>query len=274
MIGWDPQTDGNGAIHDLKPFPGTALLILRKYLYLLRRQRPSQSNGNPGTRNFANQVRVLKREIPTVELLSDVTRWWRMGIVAPITTDEAVAPALEFGSSHDDGTLAASFTKLSLLDGQQSTAPFDNPLFRNKALFVRGIMAAMADLVALPEHEIWEIVPRRCKDITQEDGLHSLLHVKCFPIYGMSAYQLRRLFCAGTITTADRLLYKCSKLTRAPVSDVEKAEWNFTQPEIAILKLVWQEWTNAVQRFAYRLYPNDLVSARNQSAHFLTSFNN
>ncbi|MFN8389712.1 MAG: hypothetical protein U0136_05430 [Bdellovibrionota bacterium] len=219
---------------------------------------------------ISNQVTYVAagetRQMP----LSDVRRWDRMTVVAPVTAGGIVSPAMQMGASSDDGSALASLSLLAQIDGSKSSVPFENPLYANKALLFRTALSALDDLAALPEQEVWQF-PSSALDGMYAGGTLAFLSArKVFPTYGNTGELLRKLFCSSSPTVAEKTLYHCSQL--APLPPLTMQQWAFTNAQLLALKEAWQIWTDGLHHVAYRIYPNNLVSARNQSAHFLTSF--
>jgi hypothetical protein len=220
---------------------------------------------------FANRVNRVIASNKSDEPLSDPTRWDRLSITARI--DFATpAPALFHGASMYDNTLSPSLARMALLDGKKASTSFTNPFYARKSLLYRSALAALADLAALPESEIWQ------SDETDLNGMYAggtiafTVGRKVLATYGDVGFFLRKLFCHSSPSIEEATKYACGSFSAAALSEQDWEKWNFTTQEIALWKEIFAAWTVGVQRVAYRLYPNNLVSSRNQSAHFLVGF--
>ena len=228
-------------------------------------------------RPIPNLVSVVKNGAVTTEPLTDGTRWDGMGVSAPITapTPTPSAPAMDYGTSRDDGTAITALGAAALLDGNRHVPTFHNPFYGNKALIFRAVLAALTDLSALPESEIWRFSASNLNGIYAGGQVAFTAGRKVLSTYGQVGGFLRRVFCSSldpTPTPDERERYNCDNPQTLPLSASERAAWRFTSDEISLLKKAFDVWTEGVHRLAYRLYPNNLVSSLNQSAHYLLGF--
>jgi len=206
--------------------------------------------------------------------LLDATISTRLGPVDAISVSPIeTAPLMQMGTSDDDGTATQGLAMLAVLDGAQSPAPFNNPYYRSKPLLYRAALAALRDLTNLQEDEIWHYNMSGMTDLDSYPGGEPafLSARKIFPNYGIVGLFMRRLFCASDPSSSESALYNCPSLP-TPMSAVERSAWDFSAAEIALWKQTYLDWTNLLHRYAYRMYPNDLVTTRNQSAHYLVAF--
>jgi hypothetical protein len=230
-----------------------------------------------------NRVRVVKNGVVTTEVLADGRRWDGMGVSAPITaptpmpsaTPTPSVPAMDYGTSRDDGTAITALGAAALLDGNRHAPTFNNPFYGNKALIFRAVLAALTDLSALPESEIWRFSASNLNGIYAGGQVAFTAGRKVLSTYGQVGGFLRRVFCSSlgpTPTPDERDRYNCDNPQTLPLSASERAAWRFTSDEISLLKKAFDVWTEGVHHLAYRLYPNNLVSSLNQSAHYLLGF--
>jgi hypothetical protein len=224
-----------------------------------------------------NRVSVVKNGAVTTEPLADGRRWDGMGVSASITapTPTPIVPAMDYGTSRDDGTAITALGGAALLDGNRHAPTFDNPFYGNKALIFRAVLAALTDLSALPESEIWRFSESNLNGIYGGGQVAFTAGRKVLSTYGQVGGFLRRVFCSSLTPTptpdeSDR--YFCDNPQTIPLSASERATWRFTPDEISLLKKAFDVWTEGVHRLAYRLYPYNLVSCLNQSAHYLLGF--
>jgi hypothetical protein len=195
-------------------------------------------------------------------------RWFRQAAALV----SGVAPEMQLVASTDDGTATSGFAYLTTLNGAESTVPWTNPFLWNKALIYQAALAALRDLAVLPSDEVWNNSSTMLS--TYPGGEIAFLSArKIFLNYGKTGFLLRRLFCASSPTTNEQVLYNCTQINKiAPMKSTELTAWNFSHAEITLWKNVYAAWTFTVERFAYRMWPNNLVSYRNQSSHMLYSF--
>jgi hypothetical protein len=220
---------------------------------------------------FANSVNRVIASIKGAEPLSDPTRWDRLSITAPLNL-ATPAPDLFHGASMYDNTLSPSLARMALLDGKKASTEFDNPFYAKKELIYRSALAALADLAALPESEVWQAPETDLNGIYAGGTIAFTVGRKVLATYGDVGFFLRKLFCNYSPSVDERSKYACSSLSATVLSEQDWAKWNFSPQEITLWKEIFAVWTVGVQRVAYRLYPNNLVSSRNQSAHYLVGF--
>jgi hypothetical protein len=200
--------------------------------------------------------------------LIDPQRWAR----AAAALVDGVAPEMEVEASTDDGTATSGLIYLATIDGSKSPVPWSNPYLYNKSLVYQAIITGLKDLAALPSSEVWNNSSTMLS--TYAGGEIAFLSArKIFLNYGRTGFLLRRLFCASSPTPNEQTLYNCTQINNInPMSAAELTAWNFSASEITLLKTSLQAWTFLAERFAYRMWPNNLVSYRNQSSHMVYSF--
>jgi hypothetical protein len=229
---------------------------------------------------YLNTVSVVKGTTKTTMPLSDPTHWNRLSVIAPIfITDpsqtsgvaDSRTPLIHGVSSMDD-TLSPSLALMALLDAKKAKTPFSNPFYAQKPLLYRAALAGMTDLANLPESEIWNFMDSDLNGQYAGGIIAFTMGRKVMISYGEVAFFLRKLFCSSAPSETEKKLYNCSKFSIPALSPEELSSWAFTPDEVTLWKEIFANWTTGVQRVAYRLYPNDMVSSRNQSAHYLIAY--
>jgi hypothetical protein len=200
--------------------------------------------------------------------LIDPQRWFRQAAALA----SGVAPEMDLVASAYDGTATSSFAYMATIDGSQSTVPWTNPFLWNKALIYQAALAALRDLAALPSDEVWNDSGTMLSTYAGGEIAFDSAR-KIFLNYGKTGFLMRRLFCANSPMAKEKVVYDCAQVNKiAPMGSTELKAWNFTPPEIVLLKKVFEAWTFTIERFAYRMWPNNLVDWRNQSSHMVYSF--
>jgi hypothetical protein len=200
--------------------------------------------------------------------LIDPQRWFRQAAALA----SGVAPEMDLVASAYDGTATSSFAYMATIDGSQSTVPWTNTFLWNKALIYQAALAALRDLAALPSDEVWNDSGTMLSTYAGGEIAFDSAR-KIFLNYGKTGFLMRRLFCANSPMAKEKVVYDCAQVNKiAPMGSTELKAWNFTPPEIVLLKKVFEAWTFTIERFAYRMWPNNLVDWRNQSSHMVYSF--
>jgi hypothetical protein len=200
--------------------------------------------------------------------LVDPQRWDRLAAALA----SGSAPEMQLTASTYDGTATSGLAIMAMLDGSKSTVPWTNPFLFKKDLIYKAALAALRDLGALQPSEIW--INSSTMLSTYAGGEAAFLAARqIFPNYGKVGFMLRRLFCASSPTSSEKKLYNCTQVNKiAPMSGTELASWNFSATEVTLWKDVFAAWTQTLERFAYRMWPNNMVDWRNQSSHWLLAF--
>ncbi|MCX6117307.1 MAG: hypothetical protein NT027_07185 [Proteobacteria bacterium] len=236
----------------------------------------------PGANNqkISNTVKITKGTTTTTMPLSDPTHWNRLSITAPILLGDQTNPdptsnivdsrtPMFHGSSQYDNSLSPSLAIMATLDGSKAQTPFHNPFYAQKSLLYRAALAGLTDLAALPESEIWNSPETDLNGRYAGGTIAFTMGRKVLISYGEVAHLLRKVFCSSAPTEAEKTQFYCSQFPFPAMSPQELSSWSFTADELILWKDIFATWTAGVQRVSYRLYPNDMVTSRNQSAHYL-----
>ncbi|MCX6117659.1 MAG: hypothetical protein NT027_08970 [Proteobacteria bacterium] len=285
---WLGSSDGWQLRDPTSPsFPGTSVVVPSEIYASSADNNVWQLVIRPITgatnQRVANTVNIVKGGVKSTIPLSDPTHWNRLSIAAPLTLTEQTVPdpanyiannqgQMVHGVSKMDDTLIPSMALLATLDGSKAHTPFENPFYGQKAILYRVALASLTDLAALPESEIWNSIETDLNGPYAGGNIAFTMGRKVLISYGETAYFLRKLFCTMNPTEAEKKKYSCAQFPFPALSNAEIIKWGFAADEIVLWKQIHSTWTDGARRIAYRLYPNDMVSCRNQSAHYLLAF--